>query len=231
MKNKVIYIAVIAVNLITQVSAKPPENLSCAKQAIINYYQSNEFEKDVNAIVGKAEKYLLRRVTSNSLSLHPQKLAMVMDIDDTVLSNFPNYKKRDFSGLPDQIDSSFQDVTAPAIPAALHLYNLAIKNNVAVFFITFRPAWTKSYTMANLQNAGYYGWKAIYLPNKKEIKLPPQIYKTHIRQRLSEQGYDIILSVGDQDSDLVGGYADYLLKIPNPLYKNCIADCQKNANR
>src|SRR6185312_25067 len=39
--------------------------------------------------------------------------------------------------------------------------------------------------------------------------------RKHIEQDL---GYDIALNVGDQWSDLQGGYADHYLKLPNPTY-------------
>jgi len=32
------------------------------------------------------------------------------------------------------------------------------------------------------------------------------------------QGYDILLTIGDQYSDLKGGYADKGFKLPNPMY-------------
>jgi HAD superfamily, subfamily IIIB (Acid phosphatase) len=32
-----------------------------------------------------------------------------------------------------------------------------------------------------------------------------------------QEGYTIILSVGDQESDLKGGYAERVFKLPNPV--------------
>ncbi len=43
-------------------------------------------------------------------------------------------------------------------------------------------------------------------------------YKTAMRKKITEQGYDIVLSMGDQYSDLVGGYDDAMFKVPNPYY-------------
>ena len=33
-----------------------------------------------------------------------------------------------------------------------------------------------------------------------------------------QQGYTILLSLGDQESDLTGGYAERTFKLPNPVY-------------
>ena len=39
-----------------------------------------------------------------------------------------------------------------------------------------------------------------------------------MRRRIAEQGYTILLSMGDQESDLAGGYAERTFKLPNPFY-------------
>ena len=219
---KKIYIYLTLVMLIglftTTVYAKIPENLTCAKRAIIDYYNSGEYEKDVNLVVHDAEQYLQKRLDENNIAGQPRKLAIVLDIDDTSLSNFLGNKKRDFSGLPELIEESYHEANAPAINPVLGLYNEAIKNSVTVFFISFRPDDVRSYTITNLQKSGYYGWSELYLPNNEEIKLPAQAYKTAVREMLTKSGYDIILNIGDQDSDLDGGYAEHVDKLPNPLY-------------
>jgi predicted secreted acid phosphatase len=43
-------------------------------------------------------------------------------------------------------------------------------------------------------------------------------YKANTRKHIESLGYDIVLNVGDQWSDLQGGHADYTLKLPNPTY-------------
>lgn len=198
--------------------AKQPQNLTFAKRDVISYYESGEFQKDVNIVVQDAEQYMQKRVVENSLLAQPKKLAMVLDIDDTTLSNFVGNKKRDFSGLHELFEQSFRDADAPAIEPMLRLYNEAIKSGVSVFFITWREEEFRSYTILNLQKSGFYGWSSLYMPNPEDKKLSAQVYKTGVREMLSKQGYDIILNLGDQDSDLNGGYAEHTDKIPNPLY-------------
>lgn len=43
-------------------------------------------------------------------------------------------------------------------------------------------------------------------------------FKAPERRKISEQGYTIVLTMGDQDSDLNGGYAERGFKLPNPVY-------------
>jgi len=38
------------------------------------------------------------------------------------------------------------------------------------------------------------------------------------RKQITEQGYSIVLNLGDQKGDLRGGYAEKAFKLPNPYY-------------
>jgi predicted secreted acid phosphatase len=94
-------------------------------------------------------------------------------------------------------------------------------HRVAVFFITARYEYEREATVKNLRAAGYHDWDAlIFRPEKhgNESEPPVSVYKSAVRKQLVMQGYDIILNVGDQDSDLIGGYADKAVKLPNPYY-------------
>ena len=44
------------------------------------------------------------------------------------------------------------------------------------------------------------------------------LYKSNARKDITSQGYDIIVNIGDQQSDLAGGYAEKTFKMPNPFY-------------
>ena len=43
-------------------------------------------------------------------------------------------------------------------------------------------------------------------------------FKAPARRNIAQQGYTIVLTVGDQASDLAGGYAERTFKLPNPVY-------------
>jgi hypothetical protein len=43
-------------------------------------------------------------------------------------------------------------------------------------------------------------------------------FKAPERRKLADQGYTILFSIGDQESDLIGGYAERTFKLPNPVY-------------
>jgi hypothetical protein len=43
-------------------------------------------------------------------------------------------------------------------------------------------------------------------------------FKAPKRREIEAQGYEIVLNMGDQESDLEGGYAERTFKLPNPFY-------------
>jgi acid phosphatase len=43
--------------------------------------------------------------------------------------------------------------------------------------------------------------------------------KTAARRALYREGYTIVANLGDQESDLRGGYAEHTFKLPDPLYR------------
>ena len=43
-------------------------------------------------------------------------------------------------------------------------------------------------------------------------------FKAPQRRNMVARGFTIVVNVGDQDSDLEGGYAERTFKLPNPFY-------------
>jgi len=191
-----------------------PMNLSLATQGVVHYYNSGEYHKDVNAALIEAQNYLAKRIAENKNK--EQKLALVLDIDDTSIEEYDFWYKHDFSrhAVMTVGDSK---IDFPPIKPTLELYNYAKQNGVAVFFITGRHEKDRQNTIRILHHAGYDNWNFLYMRADND-KIPAEKYKTVLRKQIEESGYDIALSIGDQNSDLKGGYADYTVKVPNPFY-------------
>lgn len=222
-----IYAILLFLNVIFTLPVYAYDNLTCAKQAVIAYYDDLKPESpyitDVDKLVKNAERVLNRRVSDNKNSNHPAKLAMVLDIDDTSLSHYFENKMADFANNTAEIDRRYHQGTSPAILPILRLYNEAIQQGVAVFFISSRKPLANTenllpYTTANLYKAGFSGWTNIYLPQSNQLQLSTEVFKTGVRKQLTEQGYTIILNIGDQEGDLAGGYAEVTEKLPNRMY-------------
>jgi predicted secreted acid phosphatase len=204
-------------------------NLGLYKNLLNDYEASGQYDRDIKEVVGEAKIYLAEQQARKG------KLAIVLDIDETSLSNWPEIKANDFGvflNLPCSIgkDGSVQvpcGLTAwiglgkdTAIAPTLDLYAQARRQGIKVFFITGRHASQRGITKHNLNNAGYTGWSDDDLKMEPDDLRPPSAayFKTVKRKEIVDSGYAILLNMGDQDSDLTGGFAERTFKLPNPFY-------------
>jgi len=203
-----------------------PPNLGVLKLALLRY-RCNDYDRDLKAVIAEARAWIAQRA--------PQvdNPAIVLDIDETSLSNWEQLYHNDFGYLPEgacdlrtkagcgQRDWELS-ASAVAIQPTLDLFTLARqtqgknKNAVAVFFVTGRgdDLLERVATELNLHKAGYAGWAALKLRPAGE---PTADFKTRMRADIAGH-YTIIANIGDQFSDLAGGYAERCYKLPNPFY-------------
>jgi len=200
----------------------PPLNIDKIKDVLLAY-QAENYDGDVAAVFATARAYIEGRAGEAS------KPGLVLDIDETSLSNWANIKANNFGfiadGACDRLPSGpcgfkawiLQGV-APAIKPALDLFNAAKAKGVAVVFITGRRDRERQATLWNLDRAGYEGWAKLVTRPDDDAHATVEAYKTEERRKLAEAGYTIIATVGDQQSDLDGGFAECTFKVPNPFY-------------
>jgi predicted secreted acid phosphatase len=196
--------------------AKEPANIAAIKQKLVRYHDSGAYMNDLANVIQKAMRYLELRVASNDFQ--HKKPAIVLDIDETALSNYRDMRHLDFGGTLEQIRKDEDKGTDDAIAPTLKLYRYAKDHHIAVFFITGRFEEERAITAENLQKAGYTNFDGLILRDGKNRNTSAYVYKTALRKQLTNQGYTIILNIGDQMSDLRGGYADKGFKLPNPYY-------------
>lgn len=195
-----------------------PTNLGQAKTEAINYHDSGAYEKELTAVIGDAHRYIVNQATLNNQNTTKKNLAIVLDIDETSLSNYDKMVQRSFTATREQFHQDVLAADAPAIKPMLALYNDAIKNGVKVFFVTGRPKTEIQATKTNLLNAGYKDWSGLYLRPENYHHKSIVTFKQRARASISKKGYTIIASIGDQYSDLLGGHAKKQYKLPNPYY-------------
>lgn len=203
--------------LLSPALAEPP-NLSLLKHTIRNYHDSGAYEKELTAVIDKANKVLQQHVPLHANAPKGFKPAMVLDIDETSLSNYDDINRLDFTGNPKVIHRSILRAKAPALAPMLALYRRAQAQGVTVFFISGRRQTERTATIHNLHNAGYRGWKTLFLRPNNDTRTSVAPFKTNARKYIEQQGYTILLNLGDQCSDLKGGHAKYAFKLPNPYY-------------
>ena len=213
--NRTLLILILFLILFAQNVFAEPQSLDKLKKEIRLYYKDGQWEKDVSLKYAQAEKII------DDFKGDRSKTAIVFDIDETVLTSYPFLEKIDFSfraGLPQWSDWVLK-ADSPAMDGALKFYKKAKALGFKLFFLTGRYENTRSLTEKNLKNKGFDGYEAII--NKQEYmrgKMTATEFKTAERKKLEERGYKILLNIGDQDSDLDGGYAEYTVKLPNPMY-------------
>ena len=166
-----------------------------------------------------------------------EKPAIVFDADDTTLWT---YDMEDgamhFVFDPVLQNTWVQEKKFPATPGMVDFVQQAHDMGFAIYGITGRRAAQEAATVGNLEDVGYTAFDADNFYTKwdgADTNAPSYVhcdgdgntscstveYKAWTRAHIEQaDGVDIVLNVGDQWSDLQGGYADHTLKLPNPTY-------------
>jgi acid phosphatase len=179
-----------------------------AQRSIDDYIKSGRYDADFAEVVKGAQSWLDERAPRVS------RPAIVLDIDETSLSNWPAYRMNGWARVlaggcdlrqgPCNIRAWQAMGRSAALEPTLTLVQRARQLGVAVFFITGRPPELREATERNLREKGY-AWDGVIL-------LPPGAHFA------SAVEFSVILSMGDQQSDLDGGYAEKTFRLPNPVY-------------
>ncbi len=201
-----------------------PANVGDAKTAALSYHDSGAYDRDLAIVANDASRWIQERARSAT------RPALVLDIDETALSNWEVIKLDDFgrpikgpcapkSGAPCGWAAWDQLGRDPAIAPTLRLFQLARTLNVTVFFITGRPESQRKATERNLAAAGYKGYQKLYMVPTGAHFTSAADFKAPIRAQIEQAGYVIIANVGDQPSDLAGGHAEKVFLLPDPFYR------------
>lgn len=215
MKTLALFIILaLALNLTLTNCCSSPEilDLRTAKDLVENYYESGEYDKELNEIYSEARKQVEKiKITNRS--------AAIFDVDDTALSNYEISKRLDFGYDYQIVQDWVMKAKLPAIKQTLEFYNYLKSKGVKLIFLTGRQSEEYDATFRNLIETGYTDFDTLIVRNERARKIGAALFKSTTRKDLTEKGYDIILCVGDQLSDLEGAYTGIKIKIPNYLYQ------------
>lgn len=189
-------------------------NLQQNKAAIVTYYDTGKYEEEIKSIATEAENYINRILKSGRYN----KPAIIFDIDDTLLNNYPFYQRTGF-----RFSSSTwkQWVNIGEIPSikAMHGLFLTYVDKIDVFIITGRSVFQRAQTIRNLKSQGYDGWKNIFFKEEWDRGLSAKQYKYRILKQIVEKDkYQFIANFGDQESDFAYPINGRNFKLPNYLY-------------
>lgn len=197
--------------------AEPDLNLSDAKLAVRDYHDSGEYHDEIEQVAAWAMAWIERRAAQRTPD---ERLVVIMDVDETVLSNYPHMDEQDFGYVPAAWVQWVDRSAAPALEPMQRVFETARHHDIAVIFLTGRaePAEAAG-TIKNLQQVGMGDYERIIFKGPTDTAPTAAERKRRRRIQLEEEGWTIIASLGDQGSDLAGGHAERIFKLPNPFYK------------
>ena len=202
-------------------SEAPALNIDKHKKQLLAY-QAGNYADDIALVIADARAYVERRANRVKMP------AVVLDIDETSLSNWENVRDNNFGFIkggpctqePNMacgFDEWIHLAVAPAIEPTRTFFNAMRARNISIFFITGRRNSQRDATLINLDHAGFEGWtKLITRPDNDSGSIVP--FKSGERAKIASAGYTIIATIGDQQSDIDGGFAECGFKLPNPFY-------------
>jgi predicted secreted acid phosphatase len=225
----------------TTLTASEPANFAIARYRLKDYYDCTSpascYWADLDAQTRRAETELDRLLALHNATTpgaaRAQKLALVLDIDETSLTSYCEEQREDFGYIPALFETWIVSPEASIpVPGTLRLYNHALAAGIAVFFITGRPGHGSPNdqtvpTARNLEAAGYHGWAGLILHASAYPTRDTTTYKSEARASILDRGYTLLLNMGDQWSDIAEGSdnkappntrAEINVKLPNPFY-------------
>ena len=193
-----------------------PRNLDLLKDEIRAYVDSGRYLTDITSVAQEATAWLEQRAKSAEAA-RPARLAMVFDLDETTLSGLPYMRAMDFGDTAEAWAAFVARGDAPAIEPVREVYRTARRLGVAVIFLTVRKEQERPGTEKNLRAVGAGEYERLIF-QADDSKDTAAHFKMGVRARLAAEGYVIIANIGDQESDLAGGYAERTFKLPDPFY-------------
>jgi acid phosphatase len=196
-------------------------NVYDTQQGVDRYISSGRYDTDFARVVNEATTYLESRAKQVA------RPAIVLDIDETSLSNWPAYKLNGWARIvngtcdlergPCGLRAWQAMGSSKALKPTLDLDKHAKSLGVAVFFISARPPDLREATEKNLRDQGFEWDELIVYPPDTTFRSTVD-FKAPERKKIADRGYTILLTMGDQQSDLTGGNAERTFKLPNPVY-------------
>lgn len=206
------YIILLLSIILISCSSNQLVNLRTAKDIVKEYYESGKYAEEMNEVIKDAkEKFDKVEVKDNSVA--------IFDVDETALNNYGLALMMDFGYVYDLNKKWNEELKAPAIKETQDLYLYLLKKGIKTIFLTGRNSDEYDVTYRNLIQESYTGFDTLITQSKEDQKLKAQEFKSKVRTELTNQGYEIVGTVGDQWTDLNGPYSGIQIKLPNYLYE------------
>lgn len=125
-------------------------------------------------------------------------IAVITDIDETVLDNSPNAVQQALQGKYFEPESWYawtNKAIAKPVPGSLAFFNFAKEKNVTVFYLTNRDEKERAATLANLKKLNYP------FADDAHLILKADISSKELRRQSIAEKYYIAMLIGDNLAD------------------------------
>ena len=191
-----------------------PPNLQLAKDELRAYVSSGQYDRGIAAVAAQARVWIEQRAAKRAPG---ERLAIVCDLDETLLSNWPEIVRQDLGFEQTTFATWMESAKCPAIEPVKELFLEARRLGLDVICLTARAERFRAATEQNLRAVGC-GDYAVLICKPNGLKQAATVFKTAQRKRVTDEGRVIVANIGDQESDLAGGYAERTFKLPDPFY-------------
>ncbi|RKY94149.1 MAG: hypothetical protein DRQ13_08580 [Ignavibacteriae bacterium] len=204
-------LAITIISLFISCGTEKPLNLTDARSEVKEFYESGKYDEELNEVIKNAmEQFQEVEFKENSI--------VIFDVDETVLNNYGLAELMGFGYVYKMNKKWNAELKAPAIPQVKELYDFLIEKGAGIVFLTGRNIPEYEATYKNLKQEGYEVFDTLITQREHEYELSATEFKSSKRKEITEKGYEIIGTVGDQWNDLNGEYHGIQVKIPNYLY-------------
>lgn len=188
------------------------------------YYESGALPRDQAQVIAAARSWVSRRVRTGCRGTTPAavrrcRVAVVFDIDDTLMSSWPYEKAQDppLSFHPDTWAAFVASCGYDPITPSITLLNDLRARGVYVAVVSGgSESIATSFTSCLMRN-GVQGWDQATFRPASAADMTAAQYKVRVRMALEQKGYAIIASIGDQVSDMSWGHLERGFLLPNVM--------------
>ncbi len=196
-----------------QEAGTEPKNLEVVKNEL-RVYHNGPYVRQMAAVAAQGVAWLEERAAR---ARPGEKLAAIFDLDDTVWSCWAFDQAVDMGFDEGLMERYMLLANSPVNAPVREVVRTARRLRIAVIFLTGRNTRFRAATEKNLRAVDCGEYTAL-LMQPADYHGTTGAFKLRERERLSREGWAIVLNMGDQNSDLAGGYAERAFKLPNPFY-------------
>jgi len=152
----------------------------------------------------------MRKDSFKGSSLYEAAYDLGVNYLKLIKNNFPNPMV--MFDIDDTLLNVNDDGSLSPIKPIIKLLRYCLNNGITVLILTARDSRYLKGTKNDLKENGI-DYDYLYL--RKSPEDDHQFFKSEVKRKYTEQGFTVVMSIGDNEIDIVGDYSGYSIKLPN----------------